>query len=125
MEQYIAVACGGALGALARYTLGSWIMDKIGPYPYGTIGVNLVGCFLIGILLGAYMNRPDWPQWIRLFLVVGGLGAFTTFSTFAFELLQLMMKGSSTEALLYGGIQLLGGLVLCAIGLWISKLICA
>ena len=125
MDQYIAVACGGALGALARYTLGNWIMDKMGPYPWGTITVNLIGCLLIGILLGAYMNRPDWPQWIRLFLVVGGLGAFTTFSTFAFELLQLMMKVSFSDALLYGGLQLVGGLVLCAIGLWISKLICA
>ena len=99
----------------------------------GTIGAlsfwydngQLIGCLIIGIILGAYVCRPDWPQWVRFFLVVGGLGAFTTFSTFAFELLQLLTAGDFTDVLFYGVVQILGGLALCAIGMWIAKLVCA
>ena len=57
-------------------SVGEWIMARLGPYPFGTITVNLIGCLIIGIILGAYLCRPDWPQWVRFFLVVGGLGAF-------------------------------------------------
>ena len=110
MEKYIAIACGGALGALARTMVGEWVMARLGPYPFGTITVNLIGCLIIGIILGAYLCRPDWPQWVRFFLVVGGLGAFTTFSTFAFELLQLLTSGDFTDVLFYGAVQILGGL---------------
>ena len=113
MEKYIAIACGGALGALARTVVGEWVMARLGPYPFGTITVNLIGCLIIGIILGAYLCRPDWPQWVRFFLVVGGLGAFTTFS------------GDVTDVLFYGAVQILGGLALCAIGMWIAKLVCA
>ena len=125
MEKYMAIACGGALGALARSMVGEWVMARLGPYPFGTIVVNLLGCLIIGIILGAYLCRPDWPQWVRFFLVVGGLGAFTTFSTFAFELLQLLTAGDFGDVLFYGAVQILGGLVLCAIGMWIAKLVCA
>lgn len=105
--------------------VGEWVMARLGPYPFGTITVNLIGCLIIGIILGAYLCRPDWPQWFRFFLVVGGLGAFTTFSTFAFELLQLLTSGDVTDVLFYGTVQILGGLALCAIGMWIAKLVCA
>ena len=94
MEKYIAVALGGATGALCRMALGEWVMTKVSSFPYGTVVVNLVGCLIIGLVLGLYMQKPDLPQWVRFFLVVGGLGAFTTFSTFAFEMLQLMMAES-------------------------------
>lgn len=125
MEKYMAIACGGALGALARSMVGEWVMARLGPYPFGTIVVNLIGCFIIGVILGAYLCRPDWPQWVRFFLVIGGLGAFTTFSTFAFELLQLLTAGDFGDVLFYGAVQILGGLVLCAIGMWLAKLVCA
>lgn len=99
MEKYIAVALGGATGALCRMALGEWVMTKVSSFPYGTVVVNLVGCLIIGLVLGLYMQKPDLPQWARFFLVVGGLGAFTTFSTFAFEMLQLMMAESYVQAL--------------------------
>ena len=82
MEKYIAVALGGAVGALCRMALGEWVMTKVSSFPYGTVVVNLIGCLIIGLVLGLYMQKPDLPQWARFFLVVGGLGAFTTFSTF-------------------------------------------
>lgn len=123
MGKYMLIACGGAFGAVARALLGDWVLGKWGPYPYGTMVVNLIGCLLIGLILGAYMNHPEWPQWARYLLAVGGLGAFTTFSTFAFELLQLMMKANATDILLYGGVQLVGGLILCALGIGMARLI--
>ena len=97
-------------------------MHKIGlAFPYGTMAVNLIGCLLIGLCLGAYILRPDWPEWIRFLLVAGGLGAFTTFSTFAFELLDLLLGGQYGQALMYGGIQLIGGLLLCWVGILITR----
>lgn len=68
--------------------------------------------------------KPDLPQWARFFLVVGGLGAFTTFSTFAFEMLQLMMAESYVQALWYGAVQVVGGLILCWVGMLIVRLLC-
>ena len=55
MEKYMAIACGGALGALARSMVGEWVMARLGPYPFGTIVVNLIGCLIIGIILGVYL----------------------------------------------------------------------
>lgn len=123
MEKYIAVALGGAIGALCRMAMGEWVMTKVSSFPYGTIVVNLIGCFIIGLVLGLYIQKPDLPQWTRFFLVVGGLGAFTTFSTFAFEMLQLMMTESYVQALFYGFVQVVGGLILCWIGVLLARIL--
>ena len=101
MEKYIAVAIGGAVGALCRMALGEWVMTKVSSFPYGTVVVNLIGCLIIGLVLGLYMQKPDLSQLARFFLVVGGLGAFTTFSTFAYETGAMMEKGQTGLALLY------------------------
>ena len=105
--------------------LGEWVMTKVSSFPYGTVVVNLIGCLIIGLVLGLYMQKPDLPQWARFFLVVGGLGAFTTFSTFAFEMLQLMMSESYVQALFYGFVQVVGGLILCWIGILLARILCA
>ena len=102
-----------------------WVMTKVSSFPYGTVVVNLVGCLIIGLVLGFYMQKPDLPQWVRFFLVVGGLGAFTTFSTFAFEMLQLMMAESYVQALWYGAVQVVGGLILCWVGMLVVRILCA
>ena len=122
MEKFLAIALGGALGAILRVYVSEGVVHKIGlAFPYGTMAVNLIGCLLIGLCLGAYILRPDWPEWIRFLLVAGGLGAFTTFSTFAFELLDLLLGGQYGQALMYGGIQLIGGLLLCWVGILITR----
>ena len=123
MEKYIAVAIGGAVGALCRMALGEWVMTKVSSFPYGTIVVNLIGCLIIGLVLGLYMQKPDLSQLARFFLVVGGLGAFTTFSTFAFEMLQLMMTESYVQAFFYGFVQVVGGLILCWIGVLRARIL--
>lgn len=122
MNSIIAIAIGGAIGALCRHYVGGWVAMHY-PWPYGTTTVNLIGCFLIGGLLGAITLHPDSPQWVRLLFVTGGLGAFTTFSTFSWEGVQLIMNGSYGVAILYILGQLLGGLLLCTLGLVLSRLI--
>ena len=117
MEKYMAIACGGALGALARSMVGEWVMARLGPYPFGTIVVNLIGCLIIGIILGAYVCRPDWPQWVRFFLVVGGLGAFTTFSTFSLEAVTLF----DHEKFVLGGIYIILSVSACIVGVYCGR----
>lgn len=124
MDKVLVIALGGALGALIRVYSGEWIMDHLpGDFPYGTMVVNCLGALLIGLFLGLFMEHSEWPAWAKYLLVGGGLGAFTTFSTFAFELLQLLMDGAYMGALAYGGIQLVGGLFACYVGLVLARLL--
>lgn len=124
MDKIVAIALGGALGALFRVYLGEWVMSRVGGlFPYGTVVVNLLGALIIGLCLGLFMEHSEWPSWAKYLLVGGGLGAFTTFSTLVFELLQLLMEGAYLGALAYGGIQLLFGLLLCWLGLVLARLL--
>jgi CrcB protein len=86
MEKYLVVLLGGAIGSLARYLVGSTIMSRFpGRFPLGTFIVNVTGCFLIGAIMTSLAQKtaPD-SNW-RLFLAVGLLGGYTTFSSFAWE----------------------------------------
>jgi CrcB protein len=76
---------GGALGALARYAVEGWVDDLAGPSGLGVFAVNMAGAFLIGLFLTASEERFVWPSELRLLVAVGFLGAFTTFSTLAWE----------------------------------------
>jgi len=116
--QAAAVGAGGFIGALLRYLLSSavnrhWHLTLM---PLGTVLVNLLGCLLIGMLAGVADNSQTVTQPVRLFLVVGLLGGFTTFSTFAYEGVQLLRDGSHGGFLLYVGSQLLLGLLLVWLG---------
>ena len=88
------IGVGGFLGAIARYSLSLWIGQKWGrSFPLGTFAVNVSGSFFIGLLMTLFTERfMVNPQW-RLFLAVGFLGAYTTFSTFEFETGNLLKDG--------------------------------
>ncbi len=102
MDRYLAVLAGAGLGGLARYVAGGWIAEKSGwAFPFGTFVVNVSGCFLIGLLMTVLTSRPELsPNW-RLFLVVGVLGGYTTFSTFEYEVWRSARDGQAWMSLLY------------------------
>lgn len=110
----LAVALGAAAGACARWWLGMWLNTSA--WPWGTLVVNLVGGYLVGIALVVLLAHPEWPQWVRLAAVTGFLGGLTTFSTFSAETVGMLERGAYGMALGYAAASLLGSLALTALG---------
>lgn len=105
------IALGGGLGALARYGMGGIIQSLRRPdFPWGTLGVNMVGCFLFGLLWMLSTKHLSLNGHARLFLLTGFMGSFTTFSTFIFETGQLLTGGELFLALMNLGIQIFLGI---------------
>lgn len=104
-----AVGLGGAVGSIARYVLGA-LMQRPGGFPVGTLGVNVTGSFLLGVLAPYLLARGVAPEW-RLLLTIGLCGGYTTFSTFAYESALLLQEGRLARAALYvvasGGLTIL------------------
>jgi CrcB protein len=95
MREVLLVSVGGALGALGRYGVSRAMIRLIGQsFPYGTLAVNCVGSFLIGLLMQRLLGSDLVPSSLRLALIVGFLGAFTTFSTFSYETVNYFRNGS-------------------------------
>jgi CrcB protein len=121
------VALGGAIGALLRYQTGRWMTHWLGPntvtaFPWATLTVNVVGSLAMGLLAG-YLARhgQGGDQW-RLFLGVGVLGGFTTFSAFSLELMLLIERGQAAQGLIYAAVSVLAGLAALYIGLILMRL---
>jgi CrcB protein len=93
------VAAGGAIGAVARYGLSGWLAKHVTSFPLGTLVVNALGCLAIGILMTLSEERGNVSTHARLFIAVGLLGAFTTFSTFGYETFGLLRRGETAYAL--------------------------
>ena len=94
MSQILAVAVGGAVGALARHGVSTAVAAAFGPrFPLGTLVVNVAGSFAMGWLFALFAERVHVPPEMRLLLMTGLLGAFTTFSTFSVETLALLQAG--------------------------------
>ena len=92
---------GGALGAVSRYGVSQFMLSSFGKsFPYGTLTVNVLGSFLIGYLSMYFVSKTNIDPIFRLTLVVGFLGAFTTFSTFSLDTLNLIESGFITKAFL-------------------------
>lgn len=101
MLRAAAIAAGGALGALLRYWVSLGVHHLAGRgFPYGTLTVNVFGSLLMGVLYVLLLERLASDSVTRGFLLIGVLGAFTTFSTFSIETLNLIQSGESTKALL-------------------------
>ncbi len=122
MDRYLVVLAGAGFGGLARYVAGSWIMLKYGGrFPLGTLIINVSGSFLIGVLMTLLTERLNpHPNW-RLFLVVGVLGGYTTFSSFEYEIYQTVRDGARWMGMLY----LTGSVVLGYLGVWMGALLTA
>jgi len=102
------IAIGGAIGAVARYTLGGWVQDRVAfDFPLGTLAVNMIGSLLIGFAI-RYMEAVRLPVDLRALITIGLLGAFTTFSTLSYETFALLAKGAWFRA----GLNAVGHLLL-------------
>jgi CrcB protein len=122
LDKYLVVLTGAGLGGLARYVAGSWIMQKYGGrFPLGTFVINITGSFLIGVLMTLLTERWHLHSNWRLFLVVGVLGGYTTFSSFEYETYQLLLDGARWMGLLY----VTGSVVVGYFGVWLGAVLAA
>ena len=112
------VALGGAFGSAFRYLFGSWVQafSRSIDFPYGTLAVNLLGCFVIGFLAQLAETRGAFTSEARLFVFIGILGGFTTFSSFANDSVNLMREGEFLNALENVGANVILGLILVWLG---------
>ena len=121
MHRLFWICFAGAAGTAARYLIGLWAARQFGPgFPYGTLVVNLTGCFLIGGVI-QIATAQSWPDTARLMLTVGFLGGFTTYSSFNHETMQLAASGAVGAALTNVAVTLLGGLVAGWLGIQVSS----
>lgn len=94
------ICCGGAAGTAARYLLTVWMAEKLGSgFPFGTLCVNLIGSYLIGVIMYVSMNTGQVPETVRLALTAGVMGGLTTYSTFNYESLEMLRRGDWRLAL--------------------------
>lgn len=121
----IFVALGGALGSVSRYLLGTWTqtLSKSIDFPYGTLTVNLIGCFLIGVLSQLAETRGAFTTESRAFIFIGILGGFTTFSSFGNDTINLFRDGEMLNALVNIGANVIVGLLLVWLGRTVAYLI--
>jgi len=121
MKALALVALGGGLGATFRYLLATALMRGVtGTFPFGTLAVNVLGCLLIGLWAGLAARHHWMAGDLRLFLVTGVLGGFTTFSAFGLESLHLLRRGEWLLSGLYIGTSLVLGLSMVALGWWLG-----
>ena len=124
MNDLLLVFCGGGIGAAARYLLAGAVHRAApgGTFPTGTMSVNVLGCFLIGVLAVALEERFLATPGLRLFLTIGVLGGFTTFSSFSFESYALLRDGEILLSLANVGGSVLLCLAATYAGTWVARL---
>jgi len=116
---------GGFVGAVLRYLVSGWVQYRSGSivFPFGTMSVNLLGCLLIGLLTFLVENRSMFSPEVRSFVLIGLLGAFTTFSTFGNETLTLIRDSRLDLAVLNVGVQVVAGVSMVWLGRVLAALI--
>ncbi|WP_456416589.1 fluoride efflux transporter CrcB [Thiolapillus sp.] len=118
--QALAIAAGGALGALMRYWVSTATYAWLGRgFPWGTLAVNVLGSFLMGVLYILLLERLSSGPEMRAFLLIGFLGAFTTFSAFSMETLNLLEDAQFGKALLNAG----GSVIVCVAAAWLGVIL--
>jgi CrcB protein len=126
MKMLLAVALGGAIGAVARYKSIGWVGHLAGHgFPWGTLAVNVVGSFLMGVLIEAGALRQFLTPELRAFLAVGTLGAFTTFSSFALDVAVLWERGEAGATAVYVAASTALSILALFAGLWAVRQVLA
>lgn len=120
LNNLIAIAFGGALGAMARYASSQWVYGFLGrSFPFGTLFVNVAGSFVMGFLAILLIERMTVGPEVRAFLMIGFLGSFTTFSTFSLETVNLIVGGEALKA----GVNMLVSVFVCVSACWMGMLL--
>ncbi len=123
--QYMAIGVGGAIGAILRFVISGITYNVLGQnFPWGTFVVNMVGCFLIGLLAQLFEESAISPN-LRVLILVGGLGAFTTFSTYALENVNLLRNGEWGAALIDVVLSTVLGLIFVILGMTLANYLSA
>ena len=117
VSKILFVAIGGALGAVARYGIGLIFGNALTPFPFATFFINVTGSFLIGFLL----TKFEANETLKLLLITGFLGAYTTFSTFEYEAFQLTQTKQTMIAFAYVALSFALGFIGVASGIWVAK----
>ena len=117
MMSIISIAIGGAAGSLCRYGMSNGIYLLLGrSFPYGTLAVNILGSFVMGIVYILMIERASISEELRAGITIGLLGAFTTFSAFSIETINLIESGEILKA----GLNILFSVTLCVVGCWLG-----
>jgi CrcB protein len=121
LKTILLIGSGGFLGSIARYGLQHWV-HKVIPsvFPYGTLLVNIIGCFAIGLIYGSMSKSNCLTEDWKLFLAIGICGGFTTFSSFSYENIKLLQDGHALQALLYIAASLIIGLAMTFLGMQLA-----
>ena len=122
MWAYIAIAIGGILGCWARYAMTNLVQAIYGrDFPYATLSINVLGCFLMGFIFIETLERLTISPTLRIGILTGFIGGFTTFSTFAMETLLLAEQGETGRSVLYVVLSLILGLMAAFGGAYMAR----
>ncbi len=122
MQRFLIVCLGGAAGSGTRYLVALWAGQKLGSsFPYGTLFVNLIGCFVIAMVMQLSLDMASFPPGLRLGLTTGFCGGLTTYSTFNYETTNLFNDGATPTALLNVGVTAIGCFAMGLVGLFVAR----
>ena len=124
MTRLLLICLGGAVGTGTRYLLGGLVVRWLGPdFPYGTLLINVLGSFLVGLVQQVGLSTLLIPDTLRVVLAIGVLGGFTTYSSFSYETLKLVEAGSWVGAAVYVALTSALCLGCCALGLSLGRVL--
>ena len=124
MQKYFFIALGGALGSVMRYFVGTSVGDRLGTrFPFGTLVVNISACLIVGLSLEILNRHTNVNAAVRYLIPIGFIGAYSTFSTFEWEIFSNLSSGAFWIAILYVATSLVLGLIAVALGAAVVRVI--
>ncbi len=124
MQKYFFIALGGALGSVARYAVGTSVSNRLGiRFPYGTLAINLSACLIIGLSMEIMNRHTDFNPALRYLIPIGFIGAYSTFSTFEWEIFSSLNSGAFWIAIAYVASSMVLGLIAVALGAALGRAI--
>lgn len=119
MNALLLVGAGGFIGAIGRYLLSGWIQNGYSTFPFGTMGVNIIGSFLLGFIMYMTEFSGVFSDETRIFLTIGVIGAFTTMSTFSYESFRMLEENNFMSFFINTG----GTIILTLAAIWAGRIV--